>query len=66
MVALGISLREYSQLPKTFLAVIYIGIGGGLLLGSLRYYDHLLRQGVLGFKPLTRLIPSGKPGDRHD
>jgi len=31
MVALGISLREYSQLPKTFLAVIYIGIGGGIV-----------------------------------
>ena len=48
MVALGISLREYSPLPKTFLAVMYIGIGGGLLLASFRYYAYLLGYNVLG------------------
>jgi len=42
MVTLGISLREYSPVPKPFLAVMYIGIGGGLLLASFRYYAHLL------------------------
>jgi len=48
MVALGISLRVYSPLPKPFLAIMYIGIGGGLLLGSFRYYAHLLGCNVLG------------------
>ena len=48
MVALGISLREYSPVPKTLLAVMYIGIGGGLLLASFRYYAHLLGYNVLG------------------
>jgi hypothetical protein len=48
MVALGISLRVYSPVPKPFLAVMYIGIGGGLLLGSFRYYAHFLGYNVLG------------------
>ena len=48
MVTLGISLREYSPVPKPFLAVMYIGIGGGLLLASFRYYAHLLGYNVLG------------------
>jgi hypothetical protein len=37
MVALGIILR-HSPLPKPYLAVLYIGIGGGLFLSSLLYY----------------------------
>ena len=48
MVTLGISLREYSPIPKPFLAVMYIGIGGGLLIASFRYYAHLLGYNVLG------------------
>ncbi|MBW1707897.1 MAG: hypothetical protein JRJ86_22520 [Deltaproteobacteria bacterium] len=48
MVALGISLRKYSPIPKSFLAVVYIGIGGGLLIASFRYYAHLLGYNVLG------------------
>ena len=48
MVTLGIFLREYSPVPKPFLAVLYIGIGGGLLLASFRYYAHLLGCNVLG------------------
>jgi len=48
MVALGISLRVYSPLPKPFLAIMYIGIGGGLLLGSFRYYAHILGYNILG------------------
>jgi len=46
MVALGISLRKYSPIPKPLLAVMYIGIGGGLFLASFRYYAHILRRNV--------------------
>lgn len=48
MVTLGICLRKYSPIPKPFLAVIYIGIGGGLLLASFWYYAHILGYNVLG------------------
>ena len=37
MIALGITLRS-SPIPKPYLAVIYIGVGGGLFLSSLQYY----------------------------
>lgn len=37
MVVLGIILR-HSPIPKPYLAVLYIGIGGGLFLSSLLYY----------------------------
>ncbi|NOZ68565.1 MAG: hypothetical protein GXP46_04835 [Deferribacteres bacterium] len=37
MVALGITLR-HSSLPKPYLAIIYIGFGGAMLLSSLRYH----------------------------
>lgn len=40
MIGLGIALRN-SPLPKSLLAILYIGIGGGLLLASLRYYRAL-------------------------
>ena len=39
MIALGIALREYSPIPKPYLAAMYIGIGGGLFLSSLLYYS---------------------------
>ena len=48
MVTLGIFLREYSPVPKPFLAAMYIGIGGGLLIASFRYYAHFLGYNVLG------------------
>jgi len=38
MIVLGITLRVYTPIPKTYLAILYIGIGGGLFLSSLRYY----------------------------
>ena len=38
MIALGIFLRKYSPIPKTWLAILYIGIGGSLFLASFRYY----------------------------
>ncbi len=37
MVAIGITLR-HSSLPKPYLAIIYIGFGGAMLLSSLRYH----------------------------
>jgi len=38
MIGLGITLRRFSPIPKPWLAVMYIGIGGGLFLASLHYY----------------------------
>jgi ABC-type nitrate/sulfonate/bicarbonate transport system permease component len=38
MIALGITLRVYSPIPKPYLAILYIGIGGGLFFSSLHYY----------------------------
>jgi len=41
MIALGVTLRHYTPIPKPFLAIIYMGVGGGLFLSSLHYYGHL-------------------------
>ena len=41
MIALGITLRHYTPIPKPLLAIVYIGVGGGLFLSSIRYYEHL-------------------------
>jgi hypothetical protein len=41
MMALGIALRG-SAIPKPYLAVPYMGIGGGLFLSSLHYYRQFL------------------------
>lgn len=38
MISLGIFLREYSPIPKPYLAAMYIGIGGSLFLASFHYY----------------------------
>lgn len=43
MIGLGLSLRNLLPIPKPYLAILYIGIGGGLFLSSLCYYKHLLR-----------------------
>ncbi len=43
MIGLGISLRKFLPIPKPYLAILYIGIGGSLFLSSLSYYKHLLR-----------------------
>jgi hypothetical protein len=37
MITMGIILRN-SAIPKTLLAPMYIGIGGGLIIASLHYY----------------------------
>ncbi len=48
MVSTGIYLRKYSPFPKPMLAVLYLGIGGGLLLASGQYFkfvfQHLRRK----------------------
>jgi hypothetical protein len=41
MIGLGLSLR-HSTIPKTYLGVLYIGIGAALFFSSLRYYSTLL------------------------
>lgn len=38
MISLGIYLRKYSPFPKNMLAVLYMGIGGGLFLSSVHYH----------------------------
>jgi hypothetical protein len=40
MIFLGIYLRIYSSFPKPLLAILYLGIGGGLLSASLHYFAH--------------------------
>ena len=39
MITLGITLRQ-SPMPKEYLAVIYMGIGLGLLLSGIRYFRY--------------------------
>jgi len=43
MVALGTGLR-HSEIPKTYLSILYIGIGLSLILSSIRYLRVLLSQ----------------------
>ncbi|MBL7032131.1 MAG: hypothetical protein ISR97_02995 [Nitrospira sp.] len=42
MIGMGIFLRQ-SSLPKPYLAVIYIGFGGAMLLSSLRYHRNFFK-----------------------
>lgn len=41
MISLGIYLRIYSPFPKPLLAILYLGIGGGLLSASLHYFVNI-------------------------
>lgn len=52
MVSLGLYLRIYSPIPKTYLAFLYIGLGGGLFLSSLHYYARVIhsREAALEIK----------------
>ena len=43
MVCAGIILR-HSSIPKQYLSILYIGIGLGLILSSVRYFRVLLQQ----------------------
>jgi len=42
MMGLGIALR-HSSIPKPFLAVLYLGIGLGLILSSLSYFPYAMQ-----------------------
>ena len=44
MIFLGIFLRTYTPIPKPLLAILYIGIGGGLLSSSLHYFRHIWQE----------------------
>ncbi len=44
MVSLGIYLRKYSAFPKPMLAILYLGIGGGLLLASGQYFRFIYHK----------------------
>ncbi|MFN2146236.1 MAG: hypothetical protein ACK2T7_12855 [Anaerolineales bacterium] len=44
MMTMGITLR-HSSFPKSYLAVLYAGIGGGLFFSSLHYYQQLFKSG---------------------
>ena len=41
MVSMGIGLRKFSPIPKPWLAILYIGIGGSLFCASFHYYVNL-------------------------
>jgi hypothetical protein len=43
MISLGIYMRVYSPFPKPLLAILYLGIGGGLFFASLHYFAHIVR-----------------------
>ncbi|KAA3663941.1 MAG: hypothetical protein DWQ04_08235 [Chloroflexi bacterium] len=44
MISLGIFLRKYSPIPKPYLAIMYIGIGGSLFLASTHYYQQIIQS----------------------
>jgi len=45
MIILGISLR-HSEIPKAYLAIAYIGMGGALFLSSTKYFRALLLKSI--------------------
>ena len=44
MIALGITLRKYTPIPKPLLGILYIGIGGGLGAASFHYYGAIIKS----------------------
>jgi hypothetical protein len=59
MIALGILLRR-SAVPKPYLAVLYIGIGGGLLAASTLYYRRLLNPNEACPARVNSIKPNGQ------
>ena len=53
MIALGLFLR-HSLLPKQYLAVVYLAVGGALFLASFHYYRLLWRGVVRGHPWISR------------
>ena len=45
MISMGIYLRKYSPIPKDWLAILYIGIGGGLFSPAIGTTKRWLRTG---------------------
>lgn len=43
MMSLGMFMRN-SFIPKNYLAILYLGIGGGLFLSSLKYYNSFIKD----------------------
>lgn len=43
MISLGIYLRAYAPIPKPELAILYLGIGGGLSMSSTHYFTQIAR-----------------------
>lgn len=43
MIALGITLRKYTPIPKPVLGILYTGIGGGLGGASIHYYQAIFK-----------------------
>lgn len=48
MISMGLFLRLYSPVPKPLLAVVYLGIGSGLFLSSIHYYQHIKQSKLVG------------------
>jgi hypothetical protein len=44
MVSMGIGLRKFSPIPKPWLAILYIGIGGSLFFASIHYYVNFFKR----------------------
>ena len=44
MIAMGVSLRSFEPLPKSWLAPVYLGIGSSLFFASIHYYRQLARM----------------------
>ncbi len=44
MIALGITLRIFTPIPKPLLGILYIGIGGGLGSASYHYYQSIWKS----------------------
>ena len=44
MIALGLTLRKFTPIPKPLLGILYIGIGGGLGSASFQYYKSIWKS----------------------